>query len=67
MTERGDREDRVVVDASAIFTLVSDSTGLGDAVAKAIGGRRIFVPSLAEYEVAKRDSPLSEGRQDDEA
>lgn len=51
MTLPGLKSGAVVVDASALVTLVLEPGSLGDAVSGAINGRAIFVPSLAEYEV----------------
>jgi predicted nucleic acid-binding protein len=41
----------VVVDASALFTVVDDAGVRGDEIAAAIASRTIFVPTIAEYEV----------------
>ena len=41
----------MVVDASALFTVIDDAGPRGDAIARAIDSRSIVVPSVAEYEV----------------
>lgn len=41
----------VVVDASALFTVIDAARPRGDAIVDAIGSRVIVVPSVAEYEV----------------
>jgi predicted nucleic acid-binding protein len=52
VTQPDGSSEPVTVDASALFTLAVDNGAWGDAVVAAIRGRPIFVPTLAEYEVA---------------